>query len=254
MGRSEEEQQDSNNGEAMRGSDPSGSNGAPVPSGYLLTRADRRRSARAIAKSLTKAPDQDPTIENERQKKAREFRNRYRTAGLPNAKKFRKRSRVARLTEELKFSHSFLHQAISAMKVWEPIIQQVANEENWILRTDDHTGEPEVIWNGDDTLIDNAQQALKILQPKEAAPSSYSMPVAILKGGSDVTNELPGQESEAATGSGGEEQANVAREAEKSPVEFFDGEPKESWRTEVAVELDHARANDGLISVKVSSD
>jgi len=204
-----------------------------------------------------KHPQADGANKSEevRTKSAAEFLKKHRAAGLPTSKKFRKRTRVQRLTHELQLSHSFLHQAISAMKVWEPIIQQVANEENWILRTDDHTGEPEVIWNGDDTLINNAQEALKILQPpvQEVAPASrYSMPVAILKGVPDVANELPREESEATTGSDSEKRADVAREAEKSPVDFFDGEPMESWRTEVVVELDHAKANDGLIGVKVS--
>ena len=216
--------------------------------GSPLTRAERRREVRDLVKKISTSQRIPVTVGETSRRTAQvaAFLKKFRAAGLPTSKKFRKRTRVQRLTAEKDFFFSHWYQAGQVLKAWEPIIQRVANEENWVLRerTPAATISPEgeikdvevgsdLIWNGDEGLINDAQKVLKIIggpvkfdpennkafaiHPSQADELTKPLSTEELKELDHADEEkLSGEEAEAAGGSGGAEQADPPDPAKSS--------------------------------------
>lgn len=98
------------------------------------------------------------------------FLRRYRSLGLPNAKKMRRRTRLQELQDANGLLQKMLHEWVRRVARANFIIQELIKEENFAVRGED------VLWAADSDPLENARKYLKeftgargALQPRQQA-------------------------------------------------------------------------------------
>jgi hypothetical protein len=117
----------------------------------------------------------------------REFLNKYRSLGLPGAKKAKRARRLKALTEERDFFKRMIFNSAQLQADANRIIADLINESNFLIGEDDL-----ILWVADDELLENARKYLKQFSEagllRQHRPSPASNPTHIE---SDVSSSLP---------------------------------------------------------------
>lgn len=113
-----------------------------------------------ISNDPAPADTEGPTTVEARKRAVRQFLNKYRSLGLPGAKKTRRKHRISLLTEERDFFKNMLFNSAKLQAQANVLIADLINESNFCSHD---TGEDNLLieWVADDELLEKARKYLK---------------------------------------------------------------------------------------------